>query len=91
MELRIKELMEAQGVTNVAMAKAIGLSKVAISNIVTGKSFPSLPVAVAMAEVLGVGIQDLVVGSEAPASTTEESKAGFVCPHCGKPLQIHLE
>ena len=42
MDLRIKEIMNERNVTSAWLAEQVGISKVAVSNIVTGKSSPSL-------------------------------------------------
>lgn len=90
MENKIGEFMKAKGVTNVALAEAIGISKVAVSNIVTGKAVPSMDKAIAIAQYLGVSVEALAgVDPEAPKEEVVESLS-FVCPHCGNSVTIKV-
>ena len=56
MDLRIKEIMSKRNVTSAWLAEQVGISKVAVSNIVTGKSYPSLDTLKKIADVLNVSI-----------------------------------
>ncbi len=84
MNLQIKEIMSIKGVTSASLADQIGLSKVAISNIITGKSLPSLETLMKMSEVLHVSISELIGEKDIQDTTT------LICPHCGKPINIKL-
>jgi transcriptional regulator with XRE-family HTH domain len=82
MNLRIKEIMSERGITSASLAKEVGISKVAVSNIITGKSSPSLDNAVEIAKCLGVSINDLL---------GEETDNSIYCPYCGKKILIKTE
>ncbi len=84
MDLKIKEIMSERGVTSAWLAEKVGISKVAVSNIVTGKSSPSLDNLLKIAEVLNVSITELI-GEE------ERKGASLTCPYCGKSLNIKAE
>ena len=60
MDLRIKEFMSERNVTSAWLAEKIGISKVAVSNIVTGKSYPSLDTIKKIADALNVSIIKLI-------------------------------
>ena len=60
MDLRIKEFMNERNITSAWLAKQVGISKVAVSNIVTGKSSPSLDNIIKIASVLNVSITELI-------------------------------
>ncbi|WP_288722818.1 helix-turn-helix transcriptional regulator [uncultured Bacteroides sp.] len=60
MELRIKEIMSKRGVTSAWLAEKVGISKVAVSNIITGKSYPSLDTIKKIADALNVSIIKLI-------------------------------
>ena len=60
MDLRIKEIMSKRNVTSAWLAEQVGISKVAVSNIVTGKSYPSLDTLKKIADVLNVSIIKLI-------------------------------
>lgn len=63
MELRIKEIMNERGVTSAWLSEQVGISKVAVSNIITGKSSPSLDSILKIAEALKVDILSLIYGN----------------------------
>lgn len=81
----IKNKMQQQGVTSAWLAKETGLSKVAISNILTGKSSPSIENMIKIANALKTDINSLVYG-DSPITTPM-----ILCPHCGKELSIKIE
>lgn len=80
MDLRIKEIMSKRGVTSAWLAEQVGISKVAVSNIVTGKSSPSLDNLIKIADVLKVSITELI--------GEEKSDNSITCPHCGGKIKI---
>lgn len=83
MDLRIKEIMSKRDVTSAWLAEQVGISKVAVSNIVTGKSSPSLDNLIKIANVLNVPITELI-GEEKEENT-------ITCPHCGGKIHFDRE
>lgn len=81
MDLRIKEIMGKRDVTSAWLAEQVGISKVAVSNIVTGKSSPSLDNLIKIASVLNVSITELI--------SEEKEENTIICPHCGG--KIHFD
>ena len=57
--LRIKELLQEADMTQVELAQAIGIARPNLSNIVTGKTNPSLGTLESIADALGVDVADL--------------------------------
>lgn len=82
MDLIIKEIMSERGVTSVWLAEKVGISKVAVSNIITGKSSPSLDNILKIADALNVSITELI------GEKKEEN--AIICPHCGKEVNVEL-
>ena len=80
MDLRIKEIMNERNVTSAWLAEQVGISKVAVSNIVTGKSSPSLDNLIKIAGVLNISITELI--------GEEKEERTITCPHCGKKIKI---
>jgi len=80
MDLRIKEIMNERNVTSAWLAEQVGISKVAVSNIVTGKSSPSLDNLLRIANVLNVSITELI--------GEEKGENSITCPHCGKKIKL---
>lgn len=87
MKNRISEFMKLKGVTNIALAEELGISKVAVSNIVTGKSIPSMDKAIAIAKILGVSVEAL--GGE--DTQNEQTETHITCPKCGAKITLKVE
>lgn len=85
MRLRIKELMEAKGVTSASIATIVGIHKVSVSNIINGKINPSVETLEKFAEALGVNMWELFASKE---EVMEQNKNTVPCPHCGKPIEV---
>ena len=83
MDLRVKEFMSDRNVTSAWLAEQVGISKVAVSNIVTGKSSPSLDNLLKIASALNVSITELI------GEKKEENN--ITCPKCGAKLKLVLD
>lgn len=88
MQLRLKELMQEKGVTSVALAEMIDVSKVTVSNLINNKTMPSLSTLETIAQALGVEVWELFVSK---AELLSKPSNGITCPHCGKPITIKIE
>ncbi len=79
MELRIKEILKEQGITNISLADQVGITRPNMSNIVNGKTKPSLDTLERIAVALGVPFTDLF----------EQPKQNVItCPKCGTRLEV---
>ncbi len=58
-KLRIKELLQEANMTQVELAEAVGIARPNMSNIVTGKTNPSLGTLESIADALGVEVAEL--------------------------------
>lgn len=80
MNLRIKEELKNQnGMTTALLAEKVGITRANMSNIVNGKTTPSIPTLEKIASALDVSITDLF---EQPTSDI------INCPHCGGKIKI---
>ena len=79
MELRIKEVLKEKGITAVWLASQIGITQPNMSNIVSGKSKPSLDTLERIAVALDVPITELF---EQPATDI------INCPYCGNKIKV---
>jgi len=80
MELRIKQILKDKGMTSVWLASKIEITQPNMSNIVSGKTKPSLDTLERIAIALNVPITDLF---EQP--TTDSIN----CPNCGAKLTLN--
>lgn len=55
----LKEIMEERGLKQTWLAKKIGVRPTTINDLVSGKRLPSLPVALSVAKVLELKIEDI--------------------------------
>ena len=82
MELRIKEILKAKGITAKELAAKLGISEGALSQSIKDGANPNLQTISKIASALGVSVSDLFA---AP-------KEGIIhCPHCGKSITIKIE
>jgi len=79
MKLRIKETLQNKGLTGVWLASQVGITRPNMSNIVSGKSKPSLETLERIAVALNVPVTELF---EQPATDI------INCPKCGTKLEI---
>lgn len=86
MNLRIKEVMDERKVTSAWLSEQVGISKVAVSNIITGKNSPSVDNLLKIAEALNVSITYLLGLSDEKG----EKKNAIPCPYCGKDIDVSL-
>lgn len=81
MELRIKEILKDQGITNISLADQVGITRPNMSNIVNGKTKPSLDTLERIADALNVHISELFE-KDMPNDNT------IKCPNCGTELEV---
>lgn len=81
-QLRIKEICKSQGITLNDLAERVGVSRVSLSGISTGKQKPSFDTLEKLAAALGVSVPELF----APQPTNT-----ITCPHCGKTITLKVE
>ena len=90
MQFRLKEIMTEKSISNVDLAKLLGYSTVAISNMVTGKTLPAIKTLEKISEMIDVPTWHFFVD---PKTVLEQkpNEAHITCPHCGKEISISLE
>lgn len=86
MNLRIKEVMDERKVTSAWLSEQVGISKVAVSNIITGKNSPSVDNLLKIADALNVSITYLLGLSDEKG----EKNNTIPCPYCGKDIDVSL-
>ena len=90
MVTRLKEIMGEKGMTSVALAKAMGVSTVTVSSMITGKT-QSLDNLEKAAKILGVPLWKLFADEEVVKHQLEYDayySSVLTCPHCGARLRI---
>lgn len=84
--MELKTILSEKKKTSAWLANQVGLSKVAVSNILTGKSDPSVDTLVKIAKVLNVSVDELLGLNKADSAETT-----LICPKCGTKLIITTE
>ena len=81
--------MTEKSISNVDLARLLGYTTVAISNMVTGKTLPSIKTLERISELIDVPAWHFFVD---PKIVQEQNRdeAHIVCPHCGKDIAIKL-
>jgi transcriptional regulator with XRE-family HTH domain len=82
MYFRIKELLKEKAITALVLAKKVGMTQANMSNIMTGKTRPSLDTLEKIASELNVPITELF---ERPSTDV------IICPNCGVELEIKVK
>jgi transcriptional regulator with XRE-family HTH domain len=59
--IRLKEILEKKGKTQVQLAQELGVSVVSVNNWCQHKNDPSLKTLASIAKILGVRIADLII------------------------------
>ena len=88
--MRIKEAMAEKQVTSAWLAEKIGISKVAMSNIVTGKNDPSVETLLKISEALEVSILYLLEMDNEIAIKKVYSLPQMWCRVCSKRKHLIL-
>ena len=57
---RLEDYMKENGITNVALAKRLGVSEGAVRHIIVGIKQPSLAMANELAQMMGVTVDELI-------------------------------
>lgn len=83
MQLRIKDVLKEKGKTAVWLASEIEIAQPSMSNIINGKTNPSLETLEKIASSLEVPVTTLFDGGNNDVSIN--------CPNCGHTLKIKLE
>ena len=100
METRLKEILAEKGVTSVSLANSLGVSKQTISNLINGRTMPSIDTLQKAADVLGVPLWQFFENpkkvaektpSEAKLTEDKPVEIEFVCPECGEHIALNLE
>lgn len=81
----IKKVITDKGFTISSVATNLGIGQSALSQCINNNSM-SLSRAIEVAKIIGASLDELSgsASSSSPAPT-------LLCPHCGKPISIHLE
>lgn len=80
----IKDLRKAKGMTADDLGKIVGVSRVTIGNIEMGRFWSSAEILEKIANALNVDVYELF----RPSNRLSRS---FLCPHCGKPIEICIK
>ncbi len=82
----IKELREQKGITQLKLAKLLGVSDKTVSKWETGKGYPDITLLEPIAEAFGVSVTELISGkaiSNVNVSANMLRSKFYVCPVCG--------
>ena len=81
-EFRIKEICKERKFTQKELAEKIGISAVGLAKALAGNT--TVGTLDKIASALGVSVAELFEAPKADGTT-------IVCPHCGKPINLHVE
>lgn len=91
MEVFIKREMQRKGMNNRQLAKVLGVGDSYASGISRGDKNLSMNTLQAVADALGIPVWRLLAPDNvADALPSDVGQSVAVCPHCGKPIAVHL-
>ena len=80
----IKKAIKESGFTISKVAEKLGIAQPSLTaQLINGTM--SLSRAKEIADILGVSLSELV------ADENDQQGISFVCPHCGKPITLHID
>lgn len=85
LHIRLKEILKEKGLTNKGFAQMIGKTPQYVSNIVNRTKPISLTQLLEISNILDIEFYELFTERKEPITNT------CTCPHCGKPIKVHLE
>ena len=89
MEYRILEQIEKKGLTVTEFVEKMGWKqRSSFYNIMNGN--PTIPVLERMANILKCRVTDLLKEEGFTTESTPQTPT-FICPHCGKPLNVVVQ
>lgn len=81
-EFRIKEICKERNLTQKELAEKIGISAVGLAKALAGNT--TVGTLDKIASALGVSVAELFEAPKTDGTT-------ITCPHCGKPIHLHVE
>lgn len=84
--MRIREIIEEQGMTTKEVADRLGISLSALNQNISGN--PSVKVLTRISEVLHVPMWQLFASPEEVQEKPEDDKNTITCPNCGKKFKM---
>lgn len=84
--MRIREIIEEQGMTTKEVADKLEISLSALNQNISGN--PSVKVLTKISEVLGVPMWQLFASPEEVQEKEPEDKNTITCPNCGKKFKM---
>ena len=80
----IKKAIKESGYTISKVAERLGIAQPSLTaQLINGTM--SLSRAKEIADIIGVSLSELV------ADENEQQSASLICPHCGKPITLHID
>ncbi len=80
----IKKAIKESGYTISKVAERLGIAQPSLTaQLINGTM--SLSRAKEIADIIGVSLSELV------ADENEQQGASLICPHCGKPITLHID
>ena len=81
-EFRIKEICKERNLTQKELAEKIGISAVGLAKALAGNT--TVGTLDKIASALGVSVAELFEAPKVDGTT-------ITCPHCGKPIHLHVD
>lgn len=82
--MRFKDTLDKYNVTQQTLADRMGMNRVSVTRLLSEKNDLRLSTIEKIANAIGCPVEELF-------KPIQEKSSPFVCPHCGKPLDIEIK
>jgi transcriptional regulator with XRE-family HTH domain len=83
----IKDVLKKYGLSQIDLADRLGINRVSVSRLLSDNNDMRISTLCKMADAIGCSPAEFFTDKP----TANDDAAHIVCPHCGKPIKIHID
>lgn len=89
--MRYKEVLKKYGITQIELAEKLGINRVSVSRLLSDNNDMRVSTIMKIANAIGCSAAELF--DDVPQQEAEETaqRLSFVCPHCGKEIEMTIK
>lgn len=83
----IKDVLKKYGLSQIDLADRLGINRVSVSRLLSDNNDMRVSTLCKMADAIGCSPAEFFTDDK----VNNDDAAHIVCPHCGKPINIHID
>jgi transcriptional regulator with XRE-family HTH domain len=83
----IKDVLKKYGLSQIDLADRLGINRVSVSRLLSDNNDMRISTLCKMADAIGCSPAEFFTDKP----TANDDATHIVCPHCGKPINIHID